>query len=577
MTGGTMLVMKYRLLFVLLAFCFLVPGGSVWAAPIVPGSFSTSWNTNGDLFIDINLGACPSSVYWEEIGNSANNGTTTSCDGGTFDQTITFPSSGEYRVDFSGAFAQIDLGSSFFDPNRTKLFTVEQWGNSVWTDLSDAFSNAINLTIPAVDVPDLSNVTSLARMFRSATNFNDPINAWDVSNVTNMASVFRGASSFNQDLSSWDVSNVTNMSGMFADATSFNQDISAWDVSQVTIMGTFSEGACDGSEKGMFSNATAFNQPIGGWDVANVRYFCQMFSGATSFNQDISTWNVSSGENFRDMFFGATAFNQPLNSWDMISALNFEDMFENASSFNQDISLWNVSNVNNMRDLFSGATSFNQPLNSWDVSGVIHMDGMFSNATTFNQPLNSWNVTSVTDMGGMFLNATAFNQDISSWNVSNVSDMQNLFIGSALSSDNYTSILSSWSELLVQSSVYFDTDAQYCSSAQAARDILIGTYTWVIIDGGATTDCATEDSDNSSGSSGTRVGDRIKSYFYSSTTSSTPMTVTKESFIQSVRNFIEYLTKNEADLQKLTPEESAKVIVGLRDILMYLLTLLPGI
>jgi hypothetical protein len=85
-----------------------------------------------------------------------------------------------------------------------------------------------------------------------------------------------------------------------------------------------------------------------------------------------------------------------------------------------------------------------------------------------------------------------------------------------------------------------------------------------------------EASNSSNGSTATRVGDRLKSYFYSSTTSSTPMTVTKESFIQSVRNFIEYLTKNEADLDKLTPEESAKIIVGLRDIIAFLLKLIPG-
>jgi len=55
------------------------------------------------------------------------------------------------------------------------------------------------------------------------------------------------------------------------------------------------------------------------------------------------------------------------------------------------------------------------------------------------------------------------------------------------------------------------------------------------------------------------------------------LTVTKESFIQSVRNLIEYLTKNEESLDNLTPEESTKIIVGLRDILVFLLTLLPGV
>jgi surface protein len=301
------------------------------AAPIVPGSFSTTWNTNGDSDIFINLGACPTSVYWEEIGNAANNGTTTSCNGGTFDQTVTFTGPGEYRVDFSGSFTTIDLGIGFFNPNRAKLLMVEQWGNSVWTDLSGAFTNATNLTVPAADVPDLSSVTSLARMFRNATNFNEPINSWNVSNVTDMAGMFTNAPSFNQDLSSWNVSNVTDMTGMFEGATAFNQDISSWDVSQVTDMGSSGEENCDGSESGMFSDATAFNQPIGGWNVANVQYFCEMFSGASSFNQDISAWDVTNATDLSDMFINATAFNQDLSDWQINTGDILTNMFRDSA------------------------------------------------------------------------------------------------------------------------------------------------------------------------------------------------------------------------------------------------------
>ena len=48
------------------------------------------------------------------------------------------------------------------------------------------------------------------KMFRGATNFNQPLSNWDVKNVTVMRDMFRDATSFNQDLSSWDVSSVTN-------------------------------------------------------------------------------------------------------------------------------------------------------------------------------------------------------------------------------------------------------------------------------------------------------------------------------------------------------------------------------
>ena len=46
-------------------------------------------------------------------------------------------------------------------------------------------------------------------------------------------------SSFNGDLSSWDVSNVTSMVRMFAQASSFNGDLSSWNVSSFDVYGGY--------------------------------------------------------------------------------------------------------------------------------------------------------------------------------------------------------------------------------------------------------------------------------------------------------------------------------------------------
>ncbi len=178
----------------------------------------------------------------------------------------------------------------------------------------------------------------------------------------------------------------------------------------------------------------------------------------------------------------------------------------------------------------------------------------------------------------MFYGATVFNQRLDTWNISNVTNMTDMLVGTAFTEAKYTRLLNSWSLLSVQPDVYFETDVQYCgATAQAARDILTNApNNWVITDGGATADCvieAEEEVKNSSGSSGTRIGDRIKSYF---ATSSAPV-VTVTSFMQSVRHFLDYLTRNEADLDNLTPAESTKIIVGLREIIAYLLKLLPGV
>ena len=62
------------------------------------------------------------------------------------------------------------------------------------------------------------------------------IGEWNVSNVTDMSSMFRSAESFNQPLNNWNVSNVTNMGGMFMLTLSFNQPLNNWNVSNLEFM-----------------------------------------------------------------------------------------------------------------------------------------------------------------------------------------------------------------------------------------------------------------------------------------------------------------------------------------------------
>jgi len=96
-------------------------------------------------------------------------------------------------------------------------------------------------------------------------------------------------------------------------------------------------------------------------------------------------------------------------------------------------------------------------------------------------------VSSVIDMNWTFYGATNFNQNLSSWVVSNVGDMNGMFNGSALSTENYDSLLIGWSNLTsLQSHVTLGVgDVQYSSEAQDAHDYLTGiTYNWIIKDGG---------------------------------------------------------------------------------------------
>lgn len=241
------------------------------------------------------------------------------------------------------------------------LTEVTQWGDQKWRSMEQSFIS-LKKGITATDIPDLSQVTSMRKMFFHAPLINNSnLSLWDVSHVTDMSEMFV-KSPANPDISNWDVSNVTNMQAMFQNNAGFNQDIGNWKVSNVTDMSH------------MFQSATAFNQNLNTWDVSNVTNMRQMFHGATSFNQPLSNWNTGKVINMGAML-ASTKFNQPLNSWDVSHVEDFLSMFQ-LTPFNQDISNWDVSHATRMSFMFQ-QSRFNQDISTWDVSNVTTMDSMF--------------------------------------------------------------------------------------------------------------------------------------------------------------------------------------------------------
>ena len=360
------------------------------------------------------------------------------------DLSHTYATHDTYMVTLSGSLQWFGSDHCAY---AEKLIKVTSFGNLGLQNFSFAFSGARNLTeVPAV-LP--STVTHLVYMFEDATSFNQDIGVWDVSGVTNMSCMFMGATSFNKNIGGWDFSNVTSMSDMFFRATSFNQPIGGWDVSNVTTMYR------------MFYGATSFNQPIGDWDVSSVTRMDAMFYGATSFNQDIGGWDVSGVRYISSMFSGAASFNQPIGEWD-------------------------VSGVTSMYGMFEGATSFNQPIGNWDVSAVMSMRNMFYGASSFNRDIGGWDVSSVTDMNSMFMGATSFNRDIGGWDVSNVVSMPNMFEGVTLGTGSYSSLLIGWSQLALKNDINFNGgNSKYrIGDAAAARQSIIDSFGWTIVDGG---------------------------------------------------------------------------------------------
>ncbi|MCY4492003.1 MAG: BspA family leucine-rich repeat surface protein, partial [Thaumarchaeota archaeon] len=245
------------------------------------GAFVTTWVTstpNETITIPSIDGTTKYGIIWGD-GNA---------DNATGDTSHTYRSSGTYTVTIERTFPGINLERNV--DSALKLKEITEWGDIRWSTMEGAFYGAANMNVTASDLPDLSNVQNMDRMFAYARSLDTNINSWNVSNVTSMEQTFMSAQKFNSPLNSWDVSNVTNMSGMFANARSFNQDISDWATLNVTDMSS------------MFLSASSFNQDLNGdipnwdrldkWRVADVTDMSNMFNGATSFDQPLDGWRV---------------------------------------------------------------------------------------------------------------------------------------------------------------------------------------------------------------------------------------------------------------------------------------------
>ena len=445
---------------------------------------------------------------------------------------------GTYMVAIRGAFPRIYFNNA---GDKQKLLTIEQWGNTAWTSMENAFYGCtyLNITNPSIDTPDLAQVTNLTNMFNKCSSFNgditawdvstveifdqmfrfcsafdqpigswnmrnakslyymfeeahifnQPLNSWNTSSVTNMAGTFVYAQLFNQDLNNWNVSNVISMEEMFYVANVFNGDITAWNVSKVENMA------------GMFVEAYAFNQDISGWEVSQVTTMYEMFNNASSFNQDIGAWDVSKVTDMASMFTRAVDFNQDIGSWEVSQVIDMKSMFRESDSFNQDISSWDVGKVQKMGTMFANTKAFNQDIGAWDVSSVTQMNNMFFENPIFNQDISGWDVSKVTEMNGMFEGASSFDQNLGNWDLSSISPRNNysglydMFKSSGLSLENYDATLIGWSidasgiagDLIddIPAAVNLNAgNSQYCNGAVARATLSAAPYNWVISDNG---------------------------------------------------------------------------------------------
>jgi surface protein len=241
--------------------------------------------------------------------------------------THVYASSGTYQISCDGSF----VGTEYYGGDKLKIMSIDNWGSNVFGKMLYSFTGCSNMVGNYTDVPNTSNVASMANMFRGCTNFNSDV-SFDTSNVTSMANMFDGCTNFNQPISfdtssatssgltylfsgctnfdqpiSFDTSNVTKLTAMFRYCSSLNSTITFSDTSNVTDIAS------------MFNGCTNFNQPIS-FDTSSVSIMYQAFYGSTNFNQDVSGFNISSLTNATGMLqntaFSTTNYDLLLPAWD---------------------------------------------------------------------------------------------------------------------------------------------------------------------------------------------------------------------------------------------------------------------
>ncbi|MBB3840552.1 surface protein [Runella defluvii] len=337
--------------------------------------------------------------------------------------------------------------------DKSRLTSIEQWGDVAWTSMGNAFYGCNNMVLNATDVPNTASVMDMSWMFADCASFNQPLpNGFNTSAVTNMSYMFLSCSVYNQPLpSSFNTEKVTNMSGMFSTCRVYNHPLpNGFNTSSVTNMFGMFLGCIFYNQplpssfntssvmnmNSMFLGCIAFNQPLpSGFNTSSVTDMTWMFRDCESYNQILPTsFNTSSVTSMFGMFSGCSVYNQALSSnFNTEKVTNMFGMFAGCSFYNQSLpSSFNTEKVTNMSRMFEGCRSYNKALpTNFNTSLVTNMFAMFASCSFFNQSLPSgFNTSLVTNMQAMFYGCISYNQSLpSSFNTEKVTDMSSMFEG----------------------------------------------------------------------------------------------------------------------------------------------------
>ena len=129
----------------------------VYASP-----FITTWKVKEDKELCFKLKG-NATISWYKKGNPSIKGK----DVLDKNSCLSLPDTGVYVIEIENL-----TGFRSTKSHASQLISIDQWGATQWEELDSAFAGCENMQGLAKDIPDLTKVSSLAYMFRSAESFN---------------------------------------------------------------------------------------------------------------------------------------------------------------------------------------------------------------------------------------------------------------------------------------------------------------------------------------------------------------------------------------------------------------------
>ena len=246
-------------------------------------------------------------------------------------------------------------------------------------DMSDMFGGWYRY-VETVDVHgfDTSNVTDMTYFFSGlgyeyTWETSGPhltflhLDEMDVSNVTSMERMFEEVSVTELDLSSWDVSSVETFSDMFLETARASMiDLSGWDTSSATNMYR------------MFCWCENLEDLRGyeNFDTSNVTEMAAFFADCPKLTHiDVSKWDTGNVTDFEEMFVDCTGITElDVSHFNVYSGQYFDSMFDNCPNLKKiDTSHWVAPNVKSISWFVQGCSQIEElDLSGFDMTGAVN-------------------------------------------------------------------------------------------------------------------------------------------------------------------------------------------------------------